>query len=198
MTSSGKCQYSLSWQRQHSRCLKLPFPRPLETSRGCQQDKAQNYPQNRLRGKDIIQGVEKLVISGEHNQRNFATVTQQYLLRQTSSKPSIKVRWSLRDTTLARGGGHDGTEPIGIERDTGIGYSTIFWHQICIPARLICPILKPSVVKGGTNGRPEHGSIFRSMADQGYALANSLHRHKWVGTAAQEPRRAPDPPSSIH
>ncbi|KAL8882702.1 MAG: hypothetical protein Q9198_000335, partial [Flavoplaca austrocitrina] len=35
----------------------------------------------------------------------------------------FNVRWSLRDTTLPRGGGQDGTEPIGIEKDTA--YTTV-------------------------------------------------------------------------
>ena len=37
----------------------------------------------------------------------------------------FNVRGALKDTTLPRGGGPDGSEPIGILKDTPIGYSTI-------------------------------------------------------------------------
>lgn len=39
------------------------------------------------------------------------------------------VRVALQDTTLPRGGGKDGTEPIAVAKDTPIGYSTLILHQ---------------------------------------------------------------------
>ncbi|CAG8973096.1 hypothetical protein HYALB_00007573 [Hymenoscyphus albidus] len=45
--------------------------------------------------------------------------------------PSVpfNVRLALRDTTLPRGGGPDGLSPIGILKDTPIGYSSIIMHR---------------------------------------------------------------------
>lgn len=37
----------------------------------------------------------------------------------------FNVRGALKDTTLPRGGGRDGKEPLGVLKDTPIGYSTI-------------------------------------------------------------------------
>ena len=37
----------------------------------------------------------------------------------------FNVRVSLKDTTLPHGGGADGMQPIGILKDTPIGYSTL-------------------------------------------------------------------------
>ncbi|KAK5168735.1 uncharacterized protein LTR77_006044 [Saxophila tyrrhenica] len=39
------------------------------------------------------------------------------------------VRVALNDTTLPRGGGKDGTEPIAITKDTPVGYSTLILHR---------------------------------------------------------------------
>lgn len=41
----------------------------------------------------------------------------------------FNVRDSLTDTTLPRGGGPDGTEPIGIPKGTPIGYSTLIMQR---------------------------------------------------------------------
>lgn len=41
----------------------------------------------------------------------------------------FNVRVALEDTTLPHGGGPDGTEPIGIEKDTPIGYSTFVMQR---------------------------------------------------------------------
>lgn len=41
----------------------------------------------------------------------------------------FNVRTSLTDTTLPRGGGPDGTQPIGIPKDTAIGYSTLIMQR---------------------------------------------------------------------
>lgn len=39
------------------------------------------------------------------------------------------MRLALKDTTLPRGGGPDGSEPIGILKDTPIGYSTLVMQR---------------------------------------------------------------------
>ena len=41
----------------------------------------------------------------------------------------FNVRTSLTDTTLPRGGGPDGTQPIGIPKDTPIAYSTLIMQR---------------------------------------------------------------------
>jgi len=41
----------------------------------------------------------------------------------------FNVRVSLKDTTLPRGGGPDGTQPIGVPANTPIGYSTLFLQR---------------------------------------------------------------------
>lgn len=41
----------------------------------------------------------------------------------------FNVRMSLRDTTLPRGGGPDGRDPVGVLADTAIGYSTLVMHR---------------------------------------------------------------------
>ncbi|KAF1809375.1 cytochrome P450 [Eremomyces bilateralis CBS 781.70] len=41
----------------------------------------------------------------------------------------FNVRLALKDTTLPRGGGPDGNEPIGILKDTPIGYSTLLMQR---------------------------------------------------------------------
>lgn len=41
----------------------------------------------------------------------------------------FNVRLALKDTTLPRGGGRDGSQPIGILKDTPIGYSTIIMQR---------------------------------------------------------------------
>lgn len=41
----------------------------------------------------------------------------------------FNVRMALRDTTLPRGGGPDGSEPLPVLKDTPIGYSTLVMHR---------------------------------------------------------------------
>jgi len=41
----------------------------------------------------------------------------------------FNVRMSLRDTTLPRGGGPDGRDPVGVLAHTPIGYSTLVMHR---------------------------------------------------------------------
>lgn len=41
----------------------------------------------------------------------------------------FNVRFSLCDTTLPRGGGPDGMSPIGVPKDTPIGYSTLIMQR---------------------------------------------------------------------
>ena len=40
----------------------------------------------------------------------------------------FNLRLALKDTTLPRGGGHDGLSPVGIKKDTMIGYSPRHLH----------------------------------------------------------------------
>ncbi len=41
----------------------------------------------------------------------------------------FNVRLALKDTTLPHGGGPDGLSPIGILKDTPIGYSTLVMQR---------------------------------------------------------------------
>ncbi|KAI9869682.1 MAG: hypothetical protein M1830_005221, partial [Pleopsidium flavum] len=41
----------------------------------------------------------------------------------------FNVRTSLRSTTLPRGSGHDGLSPMGILKDTPVGYCTLLMHR---------------------------------------------------------------------
>jgi cytochrome P450 len=41
----------------------------------------------------------------------------------------FNVRLALKDTTLPRGGGPDGTEPLPVLKDTPVGYSTLFMQR---------------------------------------------------------------------
>ncbi|KAL9101839.1 MAG: hypothetical protein Q9163_002942 [Psora crenata] len=50
------------------------------------------------------------------------------VLRLYPSVP-FNIRMSLRDTTLPTGGGPDGKQPIGVLKDTPIGYSTLYMHR---------------------------------------------------------------------
>src|SRR5271154_1224929 len=55
-----------------------------------------------------------------HNSQN----TMNEILRLYPVVP-FNVRLALHDTTLPRGGGPDGLSPIGILKDTPIGYTTL-------------------------------------------------------------------------
>lgn len=54
--------------------------------------------------------------------------TMNEILRIYPSVP-FNIRMSLHDTTLPRGGGPDGTQPIGIPKDTAVGYSTLIMQR---------------------------------------------------------------------
>lgn len=41
----------------------------------------------------------------------------------------FNVRFSLHDTTLPRGGGPDGSQPLAVLKDTPIGYTTLMLHR---------------------------------------------------------------------
>ena len=41
----------------------------------------------------------------------------------------FNVRMALRDCTLPRGGGKDGSQPVGVLKDTPIGYSTLVMQR---------------------------------------------------------------------
>jgi cytochrome P450 len=41
----------------------------------------------------------------------------------------FNVRLALKDTTLPHGGGPDGLSPVGVLKDTPVGYSTIIMQR---------------------------------------------------------------------
>ena len=41
----------------------------------------------------------------------------------------FNIRLALKDSTLPRGGGPDGSQPIGVLKDTSIGYSTLLMQR---------------------------------------------------------------------
>jgi hypothetical protein len=72
----------------------------------------------------------------------------------------FNVRMSLHDTTLPHGGGKDGLSPVGIRKDTPIGYSTLHMQrnpEIYQPIPLGFPDVKEFVPErwdGGWNPKP--------------------------------------------
>ncbi|KAI4236713.1 MAG: hypothetical protein L6R40_006057 [Gallowayella cf. fulva] len=90
------------------------------------------------RGPDIVKKLRREIMEtiGPEAMPSYKELKHLSYLKNTISEvlrlyPALpyNVRWSSRDTTLPRGGGPDGTQPIGIEKNTGIGYSTIFLHR---------------------------------------------------------------------
>ena len=45
------------------------------------------------------------------------------------AKKLVQIRTALQDTTLPRGGGPDGREPIGILKDTPVAYSALYMQR---------------------------------------------------------------------
>lgn len=67
------------------------------------------------------------------------TVAYQVIGIQSSASPQphfmyrkfelLQIRTALKDTTLTRGGGPDGGEPIGILKDTPVAYMALYMQR---------------------------------------------------------------------
>lgn len=71
----------------------------------------------------------------------------------------FNVRMALKDTTLPRGGGPDGNSPIGILKDTPIGYSTLAMQRradIYPPTSSGFPPIDDFVPERWDNWQPKH------------------------------------------
>lgn len=99
----------------------------------------------------------------------------------------FNLRLALKDTTLPRGGGPDGLSPIGILKDTPIGYSTLVMQR---RADLTPDVLAFSPERWQTwqpkpwnyipfNGGPRIciGQQF-ALTEMGYTIVRMLQRYK--------------------
>ncbi|RDL34659.1 uncharacterized protein BP5553_07787 [Venustampulla echinocandica] len=80
--------------------------------------------------KEIIDcvGLTKAPTYNDLKSMKYLQNTMNETLRLYPSVP-FNVRLALKDTTLPRGGGPDGLSPIGILKDTPIGYSTLLMQR---------------------------------------------------------------------
>jgi hypothetical protein len=88
----------------------------------------------------------------------------------------FNMRVSLTDTTLPRGGGSDGTHPIGVPKLTAVGYSTLLLQrreQIYADQGEGFPDPRTFAPRDSNDGRQRPGPTFRSMVVRGSALANN-------------------------
>ncbi|KAK5987625.1 Cytochrome P450 52A12 [Cladobotryum mycophilum] len=93
--------------------------------------------------------------------------------------PSIpmNVRVALKDTTLPRGGGPDGTQPIGLLKGTLIFYSTLAMQRrkdIYPPSRTHSPTPTSSAQRGGPTGTRSRTTTSLSTQDRASASDSSL------------------------
>ncbi|KAK4498135.1 hypothetical protein PRZ48_010791 [Zasmidium cellare] len=90
-----------------------------------------NHPQvvEKLR-QEIIErvGLDRVPTYDDLKSMRYLQHTLSETLRLYPVVP-YNVRVALQDTTLPHGGGPDGTEPIGITKDTPIGYSTFVMQR---------------------------------------------------------------------
>ncbi|KAE8449366.1 hypothetical protein EG329_008267 [Mollisiaceae sp. DMI_Dod_QoI] len=68
----------------------------------------------------------------------------------------FNVRLALKDTTLPHGGGPDGLSPIGILKDTPIGYSTLVMQR---RPDLTLPIPNPSFSSSTASSQPQYLTV---------------------------------------
>ncbi|EPE29570.1 Cytochrome P450 [Glarea lozoyensis ATCC 20868] len=80
--------------------------------------------------EEIIQhvGLERAPTYNDLKNMKYLQNVMHETLRLYPSVP-FNVRLALKDTTLPRGGGPSGLDPIGIPKDTPIGYSTIIMQR---------------------------------------------------------------------
>ncbi|KAK3724414.1 hypothetical protein LTR37_001038 [Vermiconidia calcicola] len=87
---------------------------------------------------EIVQKLQEEIMSfvGPNREPTYTDLKSMRYLQHTLNEvlrlyPVVpyNVRVALKDTTLPRGGGPDGTEPIGVAKDTPIGYSTFILQR---------------------------------------------------------------------
>lgn len=78
----------------------------------------------------------------------------------------FNVRTSLKDTTLPRGGGKDGMEPIGIPANTPIGYSTLLMQR----RRDLYPEISESFPYDPAEWVPERWATWRPRGLSGWTF----------------------------
>ncbi len=87
---------------------------------------------------EIVEKLQKEIMNivGVHREPTYDDLKSMRYLQHTLNEtlrlyPVVpyNVRVALYDTTLPRGGGKDGTEPIAVTKDTPIGYSTLILHR---------------------------------------------------------------------
>ncbi|KAJ4396877.1 hypothetical protein N0V93_001099 [Gnomoniopsis smithogilvyi] len=108
----------------------------------------------------------------------------------------FNVRFSLRDTTLPRGGGPDGSQPVAVLKDTPMGYSTLIMQRredlYPAPSATFAPVLEFSPERWETwqpkpwqyvpfNGGPRIciGQQF-ALTEMGYVLTRMFQRFERV------------------
>lgn len=85
----------------------------------------------------------------------------------------FNVRFALRDTTLPRGGGPDGAQPVAVLRDTPVGYSTLVMQR------------RPDLYPAGAPP-PDQFCPDRWGASAPHTNSTSDHNHGGGGGAADD------------